>query len=227
MSRLLINEASIMIIPSLAVKLGLNEAAVLQQILYWVESSQHLIERRKWIFNTYKDWQKQFPFWSESTIKRAIRSLEDQGLLITGNFNRMQMDKIKWYTIDYARLGALEEPNSKQDEPVSHEEGSLEATLLNTAIQESPTKKKIPVLEIIQYINVKTKVNYNLGTLNTQELIRARVREGFKPENLKKIIDLKTAEWVHDPRLRKYLRPATLFGSKLNHISTKSLSKNR
>jgi hypothetical protein len=61
MSRLLINEASIMIIPSLALKLGLNEADVLQQIHYWVESSQHLIERRKWIFNTYKDWQKQFP----------------------------------------------------------------------------------------------------------------------------------------------------------------------
>src|SRR5262245_9395060 len=114
MSRLLMNEVPIMIIPSLAVKLGLNEAAILQQIHYWVESSQHVIRGRKWIYNTYKDWQKQFPFWSESTIRRAIRSLEDRELLISGNFNRMQIDKTKWYTIDYTRLGELEGIESKQ-----------------------------------------------------------------------------------------------------------------
>lgn len=96
MSKLLISEGPVMIIPSLAVKIGLNEAVVLQQIHYWVSSSSNVIKGRKWIFNTYKEWQKQLPFWSESTIKRTIRSLEDQGYLISANFNKLKIDKTKW-----------------------------------------------------------------------------------------------------------------------------------
>ncbi|WP_249366800.1 hypothetical protein [Neobacillus rhizophilus] len=46
MSKLLINENPVMIIPSLAVKIGLNEAVILQQIHYWVHGSRHVIEGR-------------------------------------------------------------------------------------------------------------------------------------------------------------------------------------
>lgn len=226
MSRLLINEEPIIIIPSLAVKLGLTEAAVLQQIHYWVVSSQHVIKGRKWIYNTYKDWQKQFPFWSERTIIRAIRSLEDQGLLISGNFNPMQLDKTKWYTINYKQLAALEEPVSKLDELASDEDDPLELPPLYNAIQESPAEIKITIVEIIHYFNEKTKADYKPGTNKTKELIRARVREGFTLEDFKKVIDLKTAEWLNDPRMCKYLRPATLFGTKFeSYLNQKSSKK--
>jgi hypothetical protein len=88
MSRLLINERPVMIIPSLATKIGLNEAVVLQQIHYWLGISKHKKEGRTWVYNTYEDWQKQLPFWSISTIKRTIRSLEMLGLLLSENWNR-------------------------------------------------------------------------------------------------------------------------------------------
>ena len=108
MSKLLVNECPVMVVPSLAVKLGLNEAVVLQQIHYWVEASLHVVEGRKWVYKTYREWQRQLPFWSESTIKRAIRSLESQGYLLSANWNRLKLDKTKWYTIDYERLMELE-----------------------------------------------------------------------------------------------------------------------
>ena len=41
MSKLLIHDKPIMILPSLAQKIGLNEAIILQQIHYWLVSSQH------------------------------------------------------------------------------------------------------------------------------------------------------------------------------------------
>ena len=41
MSRLLIKESPVMIIPSLAVRIGLNEAVVLQQIHSWLGISKH------------------------------------------------------------------------------------------------------------------------------------------------------------------------------------------
>ena len=41
MSKLLIYDNPIMILPTLAQKIGLNEAVILQQIHYWLVSSQH------------------------------------------------------------------------------------------------------------------------------------------------------------------------------------------
>ncbi|WP_307852138.1 conserved phage C-terminal domain-containing protein [Neobacillus rhizophilus] len=44
--------------------------------------------------------------------------------------------------------------------------------------------------------------------------MRARAREGFTLEDFKAVIYLKSAEWLEDPVMCKYLRPETLFGSK-------------
>jgi uncharacterized phage protein (TIGR02220 family) len=235
MSNLLIGEKPLMVIPALAVKIGLNEAIVLQQIHYWVKSSTHEIEGRKWIYNTYKEWKLQFPFWSESTIKRTMHSLENQGLIITGNWNRSKMDKTKWYTIDYERVEALEDQNDElsdpQDEPSIFSESEGEATSLTQVIQnhpaESKIEQKIPTVEIINYLNEKTYSSYKPSTHTTQGKIRARFREGFTLEDFKKVIDLKTAEWLSHPQMNKYLRPETLFGNKfesyLNQKSSKKL----
>jgi uncharacterized phage protein (TIGR02220 family) len=234
MGKLLISEGPVMIIPSLAVKIGLNEAVVLQQIHYWVQSSSHQIEGRQWIYNTYKEWQKQLPFWSESTIIRTIRSLEDQGYLITGNWNHMKMDKTKWYAIDYEKVEELEENQSElssiQDEISELSDCTMEEPSLNKAIPESTSKitteKKIPIVEVINYFNHKTNANYKPGTYKTQEIIRARIREGFTLEDFKKVIDIKTAEWLDDPQMNKYLRPATLFGTKFeSYLNQKPVKK--
>ncbi|HEY2422210.1 MAG TPA: conserved phage C-terminal domain-containing protein [Neobacillus sp.] len=235
MSKLIINEAPVMIIPSLAVKLGLNEAVVLQQIHYWVTSSTHEIEGRKWIYNTYKEWQKQLSFWSDSTIKRTIRSLEDQGYLLSGNFNQLKIDKTKWYTIDYERLEILEEVQEFEQSFAQTESSSasacpMEDTSLNQALPKSTseitTEKKTPVVEIINYLNEKTKANYKPSTYKTQEMIRARIKEGFTLEDFKKVIDIKTAEWMDNQRMNQYLRPATLFGDKFeSYLNQKSSKK--
>ncbi|MCQ6280833.1 hypothetical protein [Bacillus sp. EB600] len=88
MEKRLIQERPLVILPSLAMKIGLREAIILQQIHFWLTASLHIIEERRWVYNTYKEWQKQFPFWSECTIKRSILHLEEQGLLISGNWTR-------------------------------------------------------------------------------------------------------------------------------------------
>lgn len=239
MSRMLINENPVMIVPSLAVKIGLNEAVVLQQIHYWLSISKHQFEGRKWVYNTYQDWQNQVPFWSVSTIKRTILSLERQGFLLTGNWNLLKMDQTKWYTIDYLKLEELDEdeivlpsgqlePLSGQTEPEISSGRSGEEARLNLPIPEITSKitteKKLPIVEIIQYLNQKTKADYKPSTHKTQELISARVREGFNLEDFIKVIDIKTAEWLHDPHMSKYLRPATLFGSKFeSYLNQKSI----
>lgn len=104
---LLISEPPLQVLPSLAVKIGLNEAIVLQQIHYWLLKSKNVRDGHKWIYNSFPEWHKQFPFWSEITIKRTFNSLEKQGLLITGNYNKAKFDRTKWYRIDYDKLGMI------------------------------------------------------------------------------------------------------------------------
>ena len=106
-SRYLLDEYPIMFHSSLAVALGLNEAILLQKINLWLNCKPHNADGRSWIYNSYKSWQEQLPFFSESTIKRALKNLEDKGIIITGNFNKMKMDRTKWYSIDYKKLDEL------------------------------------------------------------------------------------------------------------------------
>jgi DnaD/phage-associated family protein len=111
-TRLLLDEEPLVILPSLAANVGLNESIILQQLHYWLERSTHIHEGYKWVYNTYEEWQEQFPFWSVSTIRRIISKLEEKGLIIVGNFNKSKIDKTKWYRIDYAKLNVLSKPET-------------------------------------------------------------------------------------------------------------------
>ena len=117
MSKLLLDEYPLIILPNLAVKIGLNEAIVMQQLHYWLKESKNVKDGYKWVYNTYEDWQKQFPFWSVSTIKRIVSGLEKEGLILTGNYNKLKIDRTKWYRINYEKFDALMEQSTDQDEP--------------------------------------------------------------------------------------------------------------
>lgn len=68
--------------------------------------------------------------------------------------------------------------------------------------------------EIIDYLNTKTGASYKYTTKKTKDLIKARFNEGFTLDDFKTVIDKKSAEWINDENMSKYLRPETLFGTK-------------
>ncbi|HEB2195865.1 TPA: DnaD domain protein, partial [Staphylococcus aureus] len=78
-------------------------------------NSKHKYDGKTWIFNSYPEWQKQFPFWSLITIKRTIYSLEKQNLLLIGNYNKAKFDKTKWYTINYQTIEGMIRPSYQND----------------------------------------------------------------------------------------------------------------
>jgi hypothetical protein len=104
MTRLLIPEPPLQVLPSLAVMVGLNEAIVLQQMHYWLSRSQYTHEGRKWIYNSTDEWAAQFPFWSEATVKRALSSLKEQGFIEVRKLSEDRRDRTNYYTIVYERL---------------------------------------------------------------------------------------------------------------------------
>lgn len=116
MSKLLMSERPLCILPQLAKKIGLNEAIILQQVHYWLEKSRNFENGCYWVFNTYQQWMEQFPFWSIPTIRRTIAKLEAKGLLISGHFNSKSSDHTKWYTIGYDVLKQYEDEPETPDQ---------------------------------------------------------------------------------------------------------------
>ena len=77
---------------------------------------------------------------------------------------------------------------------------------------------------VIDYLNKKANTNYRPTTKNTQSFINARLKEGYTVEDFKKVIDSKSKEWLNTD-FEKYLRPATLFGSKFENYLNEANKK--
>lgn len=107
MSKLLLDDEPLIVLPSLATAIGLNESIFLQQLHYWLQRSKHEIDGRKWVYNTFDKWQEQFPFWGYNTIRRIVEKLKKSGIILTGNFNSSKIDNTTWYTIDYEKVDEL------------------------------------------------------------------------------------------------------------------------
>ncbi|MBF8049254.1 conserved phage C-terminal domain-containing protein [Staphylococcus capitis] len=229
MSNLLIDDYPILVLPKLATEIGLNEAIVLQQMHYWLKKSNHNYDGRRWIYNSFPEWQKHFPFWSVMTIKRAVYSLEKQNLLYVGNYNKAKFDKTKWYSINYEKLEGMKRPSyqndttsvSKRNDGVYQNDTTntrdyteiTTETTNNNILSPSSTVEPIPYKEIVAYLNDKTNKNYKHTTGKTRRFIEARWNEDFRLDDFKKVIDIKTSEWLGTSQ-EKYLRPETLFGTK-------------
>jgi hypothetical protein len=116
MFKLLLDEPPLVVLPSLAKRIGLNEAIVLQQVHYWLVSlretkrTESFKEGRWWIYHSYAQWAETFPFWSEVTIKRTFLDLEKRGLLLSAQLADDPRDRRKWYTIDYDAYARIVEP---------------------------------------------------------------------------------------------------------------------
>ncbi len=79
--------------------------------------------------------------------------------------------------------------------------------------------------QVIDYLNEKVHTKYKHTTKKNQELIKARLNEGFTLDNFKTVIDKKHKEW-RGTEFEKYLRPYTLFGTKFeSYLNQKTGSK--
>lgn len=229
---LLINEPPLQVLPSLAKKVGLNEAIFLQQLHFRLLISTNERDGHKWIYKTLADWNEEFPFWSYDTLKRIVSKLEKEGYIVTTNaYNKLKMDKTKWYRVDYSKMlispigqnalsnGATCTNGEGQNAPL--EEGKLHPSdegKMHPAIPKDFKKVKNNNVEqvdiaheIINYLNQKANKNYRATTPATKRLINGRLSDGYTLDDFKRVIDLKVSQWLNDPYWSKFLQPSTLF----------------
>jgi uncharacterized phage protein (TIGR02220 family) len=209
-----------------------------------------------WLAKGRDDWWDEIRITAKQ-FDRAIKILENKGFITTKKFKfngaptihiRLNIDKIM-EAID-SILTDGENGNSPDDEiqidqtvnsiSTIGENGFLPKgkiqftergkTLTETTTEittDNTTNISIPYREIVDYLNAKAGTSYRHTTKKTQQLIRARWNEGFRLDDFKTVIDKKVAEWLNDPKMNKYLRPETLFGTKFeSYLNQKGGVKN-
>lgn len=98
------------IVPELAVAIGLNESIILLQLDFWIGQSDNLEDGRYWTYQSLRDMQeKAFAYLGLATINRAVQSLEEQGLIVVGNYNKRKGDNTRWFALNTDGLRRLAE----------------------------------------------------------------------------------------------------------------------
>lgn len=169
----LLDESPLLVFPSLACSLGLNESIFVQQLHFWLKQSKHEHDGERWVYNTYAQWQEQFPFWTERIIRSLVVSLESLGIIIsTDQYNRVKVDRTKWYRIDYKVLRAVLAADATTD---NSEEPGDEKGMTNQQFS-SP-------LDVTKNVTSVPETTQRLSTETTNTLKRERVerlREEFE-----------------------------------------------
>lgn len=234
----------------IAKEYGILEAILLNNIWFWIEKNKanntNYYDGNYWTYNSTRAFNELFPYASQRQIQNALKKLIEQGILQTGNYNKIAYDRTLWYAFTKKGKCIMQKckmedaemlnGNSENVKPIPDINTNNKTTYINTDGIYSPAKAEpnVPYQEITEYLNNRAGTNYKHTTNKTKDLIKARFNEGFTLENFKEVIDKKCVEWMNTD-MQKYLRPETLFGTKFEgylnqefkkEITTKDLAKN-
>lgn len=104
----LIDEPPILVYPTLAVILGINQAVIFQQLHFLLgitekaKNHYNFVNDRWWVYNSYAEWKASyFPWLAAGSIKRFFLELEELRLVDSMQSVKTPSDRRKWYTINY------------------------------------------------------------------------------------------------------------------------------
>lgn len=87
----------------LANEIGIEEAIIFKHICYWIQKNEanekNQFDGDTWTYNSVKAFNEIFFYMTEKKIRNALAKLEEFGLIKTGNYNKIQFDRTKWYAL--------------------------------------------------------------------------------------------------------------------------------
>lgn len=108
---------------------GANAALILENIAYWCEhnaaNNANLHDGHYWTYNSTKAFGELFPYMTINVIRASLKKLKDNGLILTGNYNKSAYDRTMWYTLT-EKAETMLDVNVHSDEP-NQEEATDEA----------------------------------------------------------------------------------------------------
>jgi len=86
-----------------AMKVGVPKAVLLYNLSFWIDknraNNRHFIDGHYWTYNTAKAFSELMPYFNSKQIYRMLDSLEEDGYILKGKFNKDGYDQTTWYTV--------------------------------------------------------------------------------------------------------------------------------
>ena len=86
---------------NIAALYGVDESIMIYNLSFWIRKNEangkHFHDGRFWTYNSIEAFTKLFPFWTARQIRRILKSLEEKGVIVTGNYNTSAYDRTTWY----------------------------------------------------------------------------------------------------------------------------------
>ena len=80
---------------------GMLEAILLNNMWFWIEKNRannvNYYDGYFWTYNSTKAYNELFPYVSQRQIQNALKKLREEGILQTGNYNKLAYDRTLWY----------------------------------------------------------------------------------------------------------------------------------
>ena len=142
-----------------ACRYGLLEAILINHLEYWIEQNEannrNFHDGRYWTFNSAKAFSKIFPYVSERKIRLALKHLQDENIIMTGNFNKSSYDRTLWYAFtDYAtsilqnrqmEVPEMSNQNDESDTPIP--DNNTGGNTFNNTDKSTARKRATPARE--------------------------------------------------------------------------------
>lgn len=163
------------------------------------------------------------------SLRSGLEELEEQGYLVRhigrndkGQFTNTIYNVYEIPTKDKPRL-----ENPTLDNPTAYKELSNKE-LIDKELNNNKeiNKERLPYQEIIDYLNLRTNKRFRV-TADVRSKVNARYDEGFTLQDFKDVIDKKCVEWMNDTKMKKYLQPSTLFGTKFQNYLNQDVIKSK
>lgn len=87
----------------IATEYGVNAAIMLENLRFWIVKNEaneaNFFDGCYWTYNSVKAFESLFPYMSTKAIRNTLKLLEDEGLVLVGNYNKSSYDRTKWYAL--------------------------------------------------------------------------------------------------------------------------------
>lgn len=216
---------------NIACELGVECAVVYYDITYYlannIDNNKHFHDGYHWMYNSFRAFESHFPYFNAKKISRILKKLEDSGYLITGNFNKVQFDKTKWYASpifeeEYFRTkksrdggGSVAYKSANDIDGITQQVRTGQGTLFDVPEEQKNNHKnkktyENEIKEVIDFLNSKVNRNFKPDTGQTVTDLTRWFKKGYKVEDIKQMISFKVNQWKGTDN-EQWLIPSTLF----------------
>lgn len=96
----------------IATEYGMECAVIIKYLYFWIKKNQvcekNFHDGRYWTYGSVKAFCELFPYMGDKKLRNAFKKLEDNGLIVVGNYNTLPFDRTKWYSLTTKGMRLIE-----------------------------------------------------------------------------------------------------------------------